>query len=56
MPSSDPARRLRALGNVLRHGYDDIHDDVIWDTIEYGLTPLRDVCVAELTRLDEGRK
>ncbi len=43
-----PWRNVRALGSVLRHDYDDIHDDVIWDTIEHGLGPLRAACVAEL--------
>ena len=37
------------MRNQLVHGYDQVDLDVLWDTIEYDLTPL----VAELERILE---
>ena len=44
--------RLRAFGNVLRHEYEGIMDDVIWKMVRKRLTPLRQACQEELERLD----
>jgi uncharacterized protein with HEPN domain len=34
-------RQMRAMGNVLRHAYDRIHNDAIWRTIQEDLPPLK---------------
>ena len=40
-------------GNIYRHQYHDVHDSLIWRTIEQSLKPLRVVAVQELERLPE---
>lgn len=37
-----PWRDIRGIGNWLRHGYDRVDAEVIWDTIRVDLLPLRD--------------
>jgi uncharacterized protein with HEPN domain len=37
-----PWRDIRGIGNWLRHGYDRIDAEVIWDTIRVDLLPLKD--------------
>ncbi len=49
-----PWSDIRGFGNVLRHGYDEIDDRVLWKTIEVQLQPLRDACETELTALQNG--
>jgi uncharacterized protein with HEPN domain len=36
-----PWRDIRGIGNWLRHGYDRIDAEVIWDTIQDDLPPLK---------------
>jgi uncharacterized protein with HEPN domain len=36
-----PWRQIVGLGNVLRHAYEGVDDQTIWDTIETGLPPLK---------------
>jgi uncharacterized protein with HEPN domain len=36
-----PWRSIRGMGNVLRHEYHHIADDVIWDVIQHDLPPLK---------------
>ena len=43
-----PWRNIRGLGNVLRHGYDEVDDQTIEDIVEHRLEPLRQACVQEL--------
>lgn len=40
--------RLRALGSVLRHGYDDVNAKRIWETVETRLPLLKAACRKEL--------
>ncbi len=42
---------VRALGNVLRHEYDEVDEELMWRMIESDLGPLRDACEAELRRV-----
>jgi len=44
-----PWSEIVGMRNRLVHGYDQVDLDVLWDTIEYDLTPL----VAELERILE---
>jgi uncharacterized protein with HEPN domain len=46
-----PWLHIRRFGNVLRHAYDQIVDDVLWETIRVRLGSLRVACTAELNRL-----
>ncbi|OHV75965.1 DUF86 domain-containing protein [Rhizobium sp. LCM 4573] len=36
-----PWRSIRAIGNILRHEYHHIADDVIWDLTQHDLPPLK---------------
>lgn len=47
-----PWRSIRGLGNVLRHGYDEVDDQTIEDIVEHKLEPLRQSCVQELALLE----
>jgi uncharacterized protein with HEPN domain len=48
-----PWDRIRAMGNLLRHGYDQIDLHVIWRIVRHELAPLRDACEDALRRLPE---
>jgi uncharacterized protein with HEPN domain len=49
-----PWRDIRALGNRLRHEYDDIGQDRLWDIVQTDLPLLSAACVKALRRLREG--
>jgi uncharacterized protein with HEPN domain len=51
MPNQD-WRGVRGLGNRLRHHYDAVSKDVIWDIITLDLPSLRHDCLQVLTRLE----
>jgi uncharacterized protein with HEPN domain len=51
-----PWRDIRALGNRLRHDYDDISQDRLWDIVRGDLPSLCNACEAALRRLQEGRE
>lgn len=36
-----PWREIRGMGNWLRHGYDRVVPEVIWDTVRIDLPPLK---------------
>jgi len=36
-----PWRSAAGIGNIIRHGYDVVDDQAIWNTIEQSLPPLR---------------
>lgn len=44
-------RNIRGLGNWLRHAYDALLPDVLWETVTTRLEPLRSDVVAALKRL-----
>ncbi len=50
-----PWRDIRALGNRLRHDYDEISHDRLWDIVRTGLPSLRAACEDALRRLREGQ-
>jgi uncharacterized protein with HEPN domain len=48
-----PWQEIRALGNRLRHEYDLIREDRLWDIVQIDLPPLRSACEDALRRLRE---
>lgn len=40
--------KLRQLGSVLRHNYDDIDTDMLWRSVTERLDPLEEACRREL--------
>lgn len=46
-----PWRKIASFGNVVRHEYEDIDDQVLWDIVKNHLDPLEDVCRVELENL-----
>jgi uncharacterized protein with HEPN domain len=42
--------KLRQLGSVLRHDYDDIDADILWRTVTERLAPLEAACRTELKK------
>jgi len=42
---------VAAAGNVYRHEYEVVDDALVWHTIKFGLSGLRDAAAAELARL-----
>jgi uncharacterized protein with HEPN domain len=49
-----PWRAIRALGNRLRHGYDEISQDRLWEIIQSDLPSLHADCEQALRRMREG--
>ena len=50
-----PWRDIRALGNRLRHDYDEISQDRLWEIVQDDLPSLCASCEAALRRLREGQ-
>lgn len=48
-----PWQEIRALGNRLRHEYDAIREDRLWDIVQIDLPPLCSACEEALRRLRE---
>lgn len=48
-----PWQQVRALGNRLRHEYDLIHADRLWEIIQNDLPALRAACEGAVRRLRE---
>ncbi len=47
-----PWKEARGIGNILRHKYDEIVDDLIWTSIESNVPRLRTSAVSEIARLE----
>jgi uncharacterized protein with HEPN domain len=50
-----PWQEIRALGNRLRHEYDLIREDRIWDIVQINLPSLCTACEGALRQLREGQ-
>jgi uncharacterized protein with HEPN domain len=48
-----PWGSIRSLGNLLRHGYDEIDLHIIWRIARTDLRSLRTACEQALTKLPE---
>ena len=46
-----PWKAARGIGNILRHKYDEVTDDLIWTAIETHLHKLRTAALQEIERL-----
>jgi uncharacterized protein with HEPN domain len=44
-------RKIKASGNIYRHGYEEVDAQAIWDTVRLHLDPLRAAISVELERL-----
>ena len=47
--------KLRQLGSVLRHDYDQVDIDLIWKTLQTRLDQIEDACNSELTEIEKKR-
>jgi uncharacterized protein with HEPN domain len=43
--------KIAASGNIYRHGYQAVRDEILWNTLKDGLGPLKAVVEEELRRL-----
>lgn len=50
---SIPFHILRGFGNVLRHDYDGIDDQLVFDTISQDLPGLKNACQSYLRRCEK---
>jgi uncharacterized protein with HEPN domain len=50
-----PWQKIRSLGNRLRHEYDTIREDRLWDIVQTDLPSLCAACEDALRRLREGQ-
>jgi len=50
-----PWQKIRALGNRLRHEYDAIREDRLWDIVQVDLPKLCAACQEALRKLQEGQ-
>jgi len=48
-----PWTDIAGAGNVYRHDYEEVLDQIVWRTVEHGLEPLFRVAVEELGRLEK---
>ena len=53
--SDQPWADIRALGNVIRHEYDAIDPEVIWDIVENDLLPLEKAVQAAIEKIERKR-
>ncbi len=47
-----PWREVRGIGNILRHRYEDIMDDLIWHSVQHDVPRLRASAMQEIERLE----
>lgn len=48
-----PWRQIRGIGNILRHEYHKIADDIVWSVIVTNFPPLRAACTSMLLRISD---
>jgi len=48
-----PWKEIAGVGNVYRHDYEDVRDQIVWRTVQNSLEPLRAVVEQELKRLKD---
>jgi uncharacterized protein with HEPN domain len=47
-----PWKQIRGIGNVLRHEYHRIADDIVWNVVANNLGPLREAAIILLDRAE----
>ena len=50
-----PWRAIMGAGNVYRHDYDNVAEDMVWRTVQHSLAPLLTVVENEIGRIPEDR-
>ena len=50
-----PWKKIAGLGNVLRHGYDGIDYDILWDICKDDLPPLKEAVLRMQQKLESKR-
>ena len=50
---SVPWRAIKAMRNIVAHGYDNIRLDIVWDTIVHNIPTLKAFCEEELAKTQE---
>lgn len=53
---TQPWHKIRAFGNILRHEYDDIVKDRLWEIVQNDLPSLMEASKAALRRLQDTRE
>jgi uncharacterized protein with HEPN domain len=48
-----PWTDIAGAGNIYRHDYEDVLEQIVWQTVGHGLEPLRIAVEADLRILDE---
>jgi uncharacterized protein with HEPN domain len=48
-----PWRAIMDVGNVYRHAYDNVEEDIVWRTVQQRLPELLAVIEDEITKLDD---
>jgi uncharacterized protein with HEPN domain len=48
-----PWRAIMGLGNVYRHNYTDVAEELVWRTVAHSLQPLHEIVELELKNMDE---
>jgi uncharacterized protein with HEPN domain len=46
--------KVAASGNIYRHGYQAVRDEILWNTVKYALDSLKAVVEEELRRTESG--
>src|SRR6202166_1214684 len=49
-----PWTDIAGAGSVYRHSYEDVLEQILWETLQHGLEPLKAVVEEELRRLEAG--
>jgi uncharacterized protein with HEPN domain len=44
-----PWRAIAGIGNVYRHEYDNVAEEIVWRTVQHSLAPLLEVIERELS-------
>jgi uncharacterized protein with HEPN domain len=48
-----PWRNIAGIGNVLRHDYEDVADEIVWNVVRLNLPPLQKAVTAMLAALPD---
>jgi len=54
--TQDPWRAVAAIGNVLRHTYDEIIDERVWQIVTGELSPLKAALLAMIAKIERDIK
>jgi uncharacterized protein with HEPN domain len=46
--------KIIASGNIYRHGYQVVRNEILWNTLKHSLEPLKAVIEEEIRRLEAG--